>query len=353
MSARPPDVSSTTNRSDSRRLATNRRYFSSGLRAAGTGLVRKSRRPSSGKPTAARGHRLNLTWRWCTSFCPLDLVGSPLRFRDPISLPLPPHDERGPHQRVLAVFSSSPPLGQDEPRVSFHWSTRDPVRPTWLSSIPTLARRRLLARWVLTGLQHVVDLAWMRWAGVTHVINCIGPMRGSEPNPTFSESVENRIGGVRYMTWTASNAACRRDYRRVLSTIHYLLGDPRVCLHIRCIHARDRSVCLVALYCVAILGMTIRDTTRLVLVFHGSSGEPPMKLQRLRKNDQFTWLQSIESRTSVRGLSITYRPCQAFVRTSWVNSFVAARTWMSSTRPRSVGGIVILAGVAWATTVTH
>ena len=220
-----------------------------------------------------------------------------------------------------------------EPPVAEHWSTRDPVRPTWLSLVPALKPYRFPARWVLTGLQHVVDRRWMQWAGVTHVINCIGPMKGSQPNPTFCESVEKRVEGIRYLTWTASNAACRRDYRQMLSTIHYLLGDPRVCLLVHCIHSRDRSVFLVALYCVAVLGMSITDTVNSVLSLHESRGNPPVKLQRLYTNTQFSWLQSVEAHTR-KEHNLIFLRCRAFDGTLWVVFSIAGQTWRLSIQPR-------------------
>ena len=109
-------------------------------------------------------------------------------------------------------------------------------------------------------MQHVIDPGWMRWAGVPHVINAIGPMRGIETNSPFHECRDARLEGVRYFSWTASNASCRRSYRRLITTMVYLLGQKDVCLLVHCIHSRDRSVFLVAVLCVTILGVTIDGT---------------------------------------------------------------------------------------------
>ena len=68
---------------------------------------------------------------------------------------------------------------------------------------------------------------------------------------------------------------------------------------------------MVALYCVAILGMTVQETVRSVLSFHESSGEPPKTLQRLHTNDQFPWLQSIESVTRTRGVKYNLSPASS------------------------------------------
>ena len=93
------------------------------------------------------------------------------------------------------------------------------------------------------GLSHVLDVEWLRWRRVTHVLNCMGQWDPSIGwwDPSYTLAWRSRCSHIEYIDWCINHEASRRDYRDVFFRLERILKHPASCVYVHCKSGCDRS----------------------------------------------------------------------------------------------------------------
>lgn len=101
------------------------------------------------------------------------------------------------------------------------------------------------------GLSPALNVPWLQWKGVTHVLNCLGSSRiednGAMPDPNYQLAVAARseADGICYIDWCINHMPSRSKYLLTFSKLESVLRNPGGCLYVHCKSGRDRSAATV------------------------------------------------------------------------------------------------------------
>ncbi len=145
-------------------------------------------------------------------------------------LPSEAVDPRGDRSREL--------VGVVEPKVAYtHESPNCQVPPAEVC-LPGVFAASLF--W--GGLSPALNVEWLRWRRVTHVLNCMGSVDPSTGNtePNYA-ALAARSSDIEYIDWCITHDASRNNYLAVFSRLERILKHPGSCLYVHCKSGRDRS----------------------------------------------------------------------------------------------------------------
>ena len=155
------------------------------------------------------------------------------------------------------------------------------------------------------GLSPVLNIKWLRWRRITLVVNCMGSMNGTWPDPNYERALQARENshGIEYLDWSINHEPSRIYYPWVFAKIADILKRPGTCVYIHCKNGRDRSVATVfALlrlqYCLSYVDAYQALQSRI-----GKDGQPCANLGNNNHNIQ--WVErilSVKSSNLVRRL---------------------------------------------------
>ena len=93
------------------------------------------------------------------------------------------------------------------------------------------------------GLSPVLNVEWLRWRRVTHVLNCMGSVDPASGNtePNYVLAVASRSSDIEYIDWCITYDASRINYLVVFSRLERILKHPGSCVYVHCKSGRDRS----------------------------------------------------------------------------------------------------------------
>ena len=98
------------------------------------------------------------------------------------------------------------------------------------------------------GLGPVLNVDWLHWRGVTHVLNC------EESGPRFcvhaqldSEARERTHGQIQYIDWCIDCQEHRATYLYTLNGLDIALSHPGTCLYVHCCSGRLSALTVYAL----------------------------------------------------------------------------------------------------------
>ena len=93
------------------------------------------------------------------------------------------------------------------------------------------------------GLSPALNVEWLRWRRVTHVLNCMGSVDPSTGNaePNYALAVASRSSDIEYIDWCITHDASRKNYLAVFSRLERILKHRGSCLYVHCKSGRDRS----------------------------------------------------------------------------------------------------------------
>ena len=139
----------------------------------------------------------------------------------------------------LRGHASHEPLGVVEPRVVYRHEDHNCQVPPAEVCLPELFSGSLF--W--GGLSPALNVAWLRWRRVTHVLNCMGSVEPStgNVNPGFALARQARSSDIEYIDWCINHDASRQNYLDVFSRLERILKCPGSCLYVHCKSGRDRS----------------------------------------------------------------------------------------------------------------
>ena len=93
------------------------------------------------------------------------------------------------------------------------------------------------------GLSPVLNVKWLRWRRVTHVLNCmcsVDPLFGNT-EPNYVLAVGSRSSDIDYIDWSITDDASRKNYLVVFSRLERILKHAGSCLYVHCKSGRDSS----------------------------------------------------------------------------------------------------------------
>ena len=106
----------------------------------------------------------------------------------------------------------------------------------------------LVARFLWGGLSPVLNSKWLQWAGVTHVLNCLGSARCVndtghivDPHHRLAMQARSPDDGIEYIDWCVNHPPSRRKYLRTFTNLEQILITPSACLYVHCKSGQDRS----------------------------------------------------------------------------------------------------------------
>ena len=163
-------------------------------------------------------------------------------------------------------------VGGVEPEVAYTYEIPNCRVPPAELRLPSL----FVATLFWGGLSPVLNVKWLRWRRVTHVLNCmfsVDPACGNtDPNQAFV--VGSRSSDIQYMDWSITHDASRKKYLVVFSRLERILKHSGSCLYVHCKSGRNRSA--VTLYALLRLqfGMSSHDAWAVLQVRVGLNGWP-------------------------------------------------------------------------------
>jgi hypothetical protein len=100
------------------------------------------------------------------------------------------------------------------------------------------ARGEIRARFLWGGLSPVLNKGWLRWQGITHVLNCIGPS-----SPLYARILSARAAddGITYIDWCPNCISHRTGFLPVFARLEKVLKTPSEGLYVHCRSGKDRS----------------------------------------------------------------------------------------------------------------
>ncbi len=139
--------------------------------------------------------------------------------------------------------------------MDYNWAGwRAKVPPTEIQGIPKVAGKLFLS-----GLDHAVSDAWLRWSGITTVVCCLG-MKGAGGIPLPEWDAAHRITWpVRRMDWNPNNSRDQCQFIEVFAAWAVVLANPLTKMLVHCKSGKDRSPFAVYAFMRLSAGMTNTD----------------------------------------------------------------------------------------------
>jgi len=98
------------------------------------------------------------------------------------------------------------------------------------------------------GLGPVLNVDWLHWRGVTHVLNCEGSTpRDRNHARLTSEAREHPHGQIQYIDWCIDRQEDRGNYLCTLNRLDIALRHPGTCLYVHCCSGRLSAMTVYAL----------------------------------------------------------------------------------------------------------
>ena len=150
------------------------------------------------------------------------------------------------HEAALTSSTPSPGTRTESTAAPRVYYAHEP----WRCQVPPgniLLPGILSARLLWGGLSPVLNKMWLRWAGVTHVLNCLGSTRGSsdevipDPNHALAMQARSDDDNIQYIDWCIAHVPSRRAYLSTFAHLESVLNTPTACLYVHCKSGQDRS----------------------------------------------------------------------------------------------------------------
>ena len=143
------------------------------------------------------------------------------------------------------------------------------------------------------GLSPALNVEWLRWRGVTHVLNCIGSVDPStgNPEPSYALAVASRSDGIQYIDWCIMHDASRKKYLDVFSRLGRILKHPGSCLYVHCKSGRDRSAVTLSAFVRLQFGLSADDAWASLQFRVGRNKWPVARVWD--KHDILAWIDEI------------------------------------------------------------
>jgi hypothetical protein len=151
------------------------------------------------------------------------------------------------------------------------------------------ARGAIQARFLWGGLSPVLNKEWLRWQGVTHVLNCDGPS-----SPLYARILSARAAddGITYIDWCPNCISHRTGFLPIFTRLEKVLKTPSEGLYVHCRSGKDRSAITIFALLQVRFSATEEEARAALQTRLGTHGRPVANLT-VGHEDTLRWLAQV------------------------------------------------------------
>ena len=194
-----------------------------------------------------------------------------------------------------AESSNSSHAQEDEPDVFTTNPWASPIARTPASVVAGHQNGLWKGKMLVGTLDNAAHEQWLRWAKVTHIVNCLPAYNASrEPAPEMNCAMSSRFRWIYYTEWIPKIDWIQRHHWDVFHKIQNALNDSQNCVLIYCKSGKDQSIFMIFSFLRMYHYKEIHDCKQLLSSRKDIHGVPLALEQLENRQDSrlMQWLQS-------------------------------------------------------------
>jgi len=203
-------------------------------------------------------------------------------------------------QNVIGSSSSSC-VDEKEPNVytSTPWASF--VMRTPAGVVPGAQTGLWEGKLLIGTLDHAINDEWLQWAGITHIICCLGTFNDSNgPAIEMTCARDTRFNSILYTDWKPNLTWIKQYHWAVYHDVQCVLKSPCNCVLVYCKSGCDRSMFMVSSFLRLYHYKNIHECKDLLANRQNIHGIPLEQLESWKRQDFMDWLDSAVQERSLQ-----------------------------------------------------